>query len=728
MQANLKKRAVTLPNHVGGYPHDDEKQILMTMDEYKLHRWLVSTRQREIMLTAKAREQSAIDEDYYDGDQWDENDKIILQERGQAALVFNEIKPAIDWIIGEEKRKRMDFHVYGRAEDDAETSVVKQKLIKYLSDTNRIGWQRSEAFSEMVKAGKGWTEICVEPDEAGDPKIVFRFVSWRNIVEDSSSKCLDMSDSRYLFRDKIVDLEEACAWFPELTQKLTIASEERDLLETQQIAENYFGSPLSRTGFFSVSQPTMLDMGSRPAIQLYECWYKKYEQVEVLRRKGKKLHGKVYDENNQEHQQAVNSGEYQLFNTARACMRVAIFCDQFLLVDAPSPYEHNRFPFVRRTAYRKSKDNSFYGVIRQIRDVQDDLNKQRSKYIHTINSRRVLIEDGAVDDIELFREEYARPDAVLPVNRLAGIKPEETQQLAEAHVRFSMINSATIRNVSGVTGEQQGLETNTTSGVALRQRAEQGGIITTTLFDNHRLAHQLEGEILLSLIEQFMTDEQVIRIIGDNGKPEYVSINNGSTSITESQADFIMDEEDYRIGVKMALSDRLMDISTRFAQIGQLQIAVSLVIMAFEMQDLPNRERILQQIREMTNMPDPNEPDEQRDARKQAEQAAQQQKQELETRKIMADILRIEGEAKKAQADAGIKEVQDLKEKLLTFEQAIKSAEILQTMPQLGSIVDDLIQNVTNILATQPEQPIQQTQPQAQNLNASIQQPIAEVN
>lgn len=718
MQANLQKRPVTLAVSRGERMRDEESTPESAAN-VALHRWLITTRQRELMLTGKDREQAAIDEDYYDGEQWAEDDKIVLEGRGQAPLVFNELKPAIDWVLGEEKRKRMDFNVYGRAEDDAESAIAKQKLIKYLSDVNRIGWQRSEAFASCVKAGEGWTELCVEPDDAGEPTITFRYVPWRNIVADSSSRELDGSDRRYLFRDKIVDFEEAAAWFPELKTKLYSVAEERDVLENVQMAESYLGSPLNRTGFLGIGNPGMLDMGSRPAIQLYECWYKRYESVEVIRRKGHRLHGKVYNNANEDHLAAIESGVCQVFKTVRASMRVAIFCDKFLIVDCPSPYEHNKFPFVRRTAYRKAKNGATYGLIRQIRDIQDDLNKRMSKAQHALSVRRVTVDPTAVDDMATFVEEVARPDAVLEVNDLNKVRIEEGVQLADAQVALAEKDSIAIRNISGVTGEAQGRETNATSGIAQRQRAEQGGIITTTLFDNNRLAHQLEGEILLSLIEQFMTDEQEIRIIGDNGKPEYISINSpGSTRIADNQCDFIVDEEDYRIGVKAQLSDRLMDIATRFAQIGQPQIATSLVVMAFELQDLPNRERLLSQIREMTNMPDPNEPDDKRMARKEAEAENQRQQRELEMRKVMADILKAEGEAKKAQADAGMKETQDLKEKLIAFEQAMKSAKEMGNTPrELVGMVDDLIQNVTHILAAQPVPPA----PQIQTPPASVQ-------
>ena len=56
-----------------------------------------------------------------------------------------------------------------------------------------------------------------------------------------------------------------------------------------------------------------------------------------------------------------------------------------------------------------------------------------------------------------------------------------------------------------MTGENQGLPTNATSGIAIQARAEQGTIITTMVFDNSSAAHQKRAKLVLSLIEQFMT-------------------------------------------------------------------------------------------------------------------------------------------------------------------------------------------------------------------------------
>ena len=76
----------------------------------KLMEWYQQERERQ----AANRYQMALDEDFYDGLQWSEEDILELEARGQAAYVYNKIKPTIDWVIGTEKRTRIDFKVLPR--------------------------------------------------------------------------------------------------------------------------------------------------------------------------------------------------------------------------------------------------------------------------------------------------------------------------------------------------------------------------------------------------------------------------------------------------------------------------------------------------------------------------------------------------------------------------------------------------------------------------------------
>jgi len=74
----------------------------------KLQEWWTETRQHH----AYNRQEQAVDADFYDGLQWSDDDTLALAERGQAALVFNVTAQHINWLLGTERRTRVDFRVF----------------------------------------------------------------------------------------------------------------------------------------------------------------------------------------------------------------------------------------------------------------------------------------------------------------------------------------------------------------------------------------------------------------------------------------------------------------------------------------------------------------------------------------------------------------------------------------------------------------------------------------
>ena len=90
------------------------KNSLDSSESIALHKRMMVWFDQESARQAANRYQMALDEDYYDNLQWDDDDARVLMERGQAPVVYNEIKNGIDWMIGTERRSRIDFKI-GRA-------------------------------------------------------------------------------------------------------------------------------------------------------------------------------------------------------------------------------------------------------------------------------------------------------------------------------------------------------------------------------------------------------------------------------------------------------------------------------------------------------------------------------------------------------------------------------------------------------------------------------------
>ena len=74
---------------------------------------------------------------------------------------------------------------------------VKGELLKYLSDTNRVPWERSAAFKDDAICGVGWTEETIRADKREEPVMV-KHVPWRQMRWDPFSRSNDLSDARFV--------------------------------------------------------------------------------------------------------------------------------------------------------------------------------------------------------------------------------------------------------------------------------------------------------------------------------------------------------------------------------------------------------------------------------------------------------------------------------------------------------------------------------------------------
>ena len=189
-----------------GDPNDPMETPEIRKELRQLLNWFYYERDRQ----ALNRLEMSMDHLFYDNEQWDVHDAAILRERGQLPLVYNEIAPMVDWLIGTERRTRVDWKILPRTEDDVDSADIKTKVLKYVSDINRVQFARSRAFADAIKGGVGWVDDGVRDDPTQDI-IYSKYEDWRNVLWDSNSYELDLSDARYIFRWRWVDEDIACA-------------------------------------------------------------------------------------------------------------------------------------------------------------------------------------------------------------------------------------------------------------------------------------------------------------------------------------------------------------------------------------------------------------------------------------------------------------------------------------------------------------------------------------
>lgn len=631
------------------HPMDSDE---MREEHRRILQWFYLERDKQ----CENRLQMSMDADAYDNRQWEPEDSEVLADRGQMPLVYNEVAPAVDWLIGTERRTRADWKVLPRSEDDVQGADVKTKALKYISDVNRAPFARSRAFGDTVKVGVGWVDDGVQDDPTQEA-LYSKYEDWRNVLWDSCGYELDLSDSRYLFRWRWVDEDIALAMFPDRARAIQAAIEDVSAYDNDSEHEDdpwYLGEPLSgsRTGVVRAAGTGVSADAVRRRVKLIECQYRKPLSVPIVTDGPWK--GTILPESFRQEYETV----------PRVMMRVhfAVFTEAAMISWAPSGLRHNRFSLTPIWCYRRGRDRLPYGVIRRVRDIQADINKRASKALWLMNTNQIIADEGAVEDWDLAREEVNRPDGVIVKRAGKQFDIRRDTDAASAQVEMMTLGSQSIQKTMGINNENLGRQTNAVSGAAIEARQNQGAVGTTEPFDNLRYAIQVQGEKQLSLAEQFMSEEKIIRLTGEKGKIDWLRINqpevqpDGSVrylnDMTASRADFVVSEQDYAGTLRQVMFDSLNKLSAKLPP----EVSLRVMAIAMEFSDQPNKDEVAKAIREViggnvANGEDATpEQQEQANAQREAIEAQREQamlaleEQRAKVREINARAAQIEAE------------------------------------------------------------------------------------
>lgn len=616
-----------------------------------LHKTLMAHYTRELEIQAPWRREMETDDRYFDGDPWEPRDKALLRERGQEPMVLNLVAQSVNWTTGTERRGRTQHKILPRRKENIRDAEKKTQLFKYLDDINMTDFHWSKAFLDATRSGLGWMEGGVQDEDEGEP-IYERAESWRNIIFDSAATEFDLGDGRYQFRSKWADADIAKAIFHNRTSIIESAcSHAHDYAHgLDRISDSAMDSREELVGLYG-SIADDFGEADRSRLRLIEAWFKVPEMAERV--SGGDFTGELYDPSSRGHVDSVESGRARISRKLTFRMYVAVMTVTGMLWLSPSPYRHNRFPFTPIWSYRNAATGAPYGMIRQMRDAQRDVNKRFSKAQHILNNNRVVMDEGAVDDLDELAEEVARPDGIIVKKQGKDLAITNDRELSAAHIQMMQLSQSMIQSLSGVTDESLGRTTNAVSGKAINARQEQGALATAPLFDNLRIARQFHGEKKLSLIEQFVDEKKEIRIVNKRGVPDYVMLNDGlpENDIARAKADFIISDEDWNATIRQANVAILLDVILKLAPVAP-QLAMVMLDLVIEAMDVPNGEEIVKRVRRVTNMDDPDADPEQPDPEKQARDAAAAEQADLEKRAAEANLSLMEGKAAAEQARA----------------------------------------------------------------------------
>lgn len=299
---------------------------------------------------------------YYHAAQWTSKQIKALNARKQPVVTFNRIARKINGVVGLIERLRQDPKAYPRTPKHEQGAELATAVIRYVLDEQEWKAKSPECAIYGAVDGIGGVEIEISEGDQGDNEIAFDVVNPDSFFYDPRSYKADFSDARYMGVGKWMDFDAAVEMFPDKREEI----EASDGGATELSSE-----PDREQKWFSVT-------GARKMIRVVDCWYRQ------------------------------NGGwRWALYTGSTILMEGDSY-----LVDEKGKTQCRYIMF----SCNVDHDGDRYGFVRNMKSAQDEYNMRRSKGLHIINSRRLMLTKGSVDDVETARREWARPDGVIEVN------------------------------------------------------------------------------------------------------------------------------------------------------------------------------------------------------------------------------------------------------------------------------------------------------------------------
>lgn len=427
--------------------------------------------------TYEARQSSERDRDYYDHKQLTADESAELRKRGQPEVIANRIQPKVNFLVGLEKSQRIDPRAFPRTPAHEQDADGATQALKYVADDQAYDDKRSLVWKNMLIEGAGGIAVSVEPKYGGDELCVkLSRVPWDRMFWDPHSSEPDFADASYLGIVIWMDYDDAVTRWPDSVDALdaTLATAPSDTYDDKPKFSQWADK-------------------KRKRVRVCQIWVNR-------------------------------SGEWHF----------AEFTKGGILKAGPSPYQTDQGESEPELFFQSAyvdRDNNRYGLVRIMISLQDEINKRRSKALHLLNTAQVMYEDGAIDDINNFRQQAARPDGTLKVSPGAmtngAVKIETRVDLATGQVQLLQESKNELDQIgpnATMMGEKAG-GSSSASGKAIIA-SQQGGMMEVgDLLDNLRHLDKRVFRAIWNRVRQFWTGEKWIRITDDERNVKWVGMN-----------------------------------------------------------------------------------------------------------------------------------------------------------------------------------------------------------
>lgn len=442
------------------------------------------------------------------GAQWPDKIRKQREAEGRPVLTINRLPAFIRQVVNDARQNKPQIKVHPVEQGDSDTAEVINGLIRNIEVISNADVAYDTAIESAVGVGWGYWRINLDYacDDTFDKDILIKAVpNVFSIYGDPYSQCADSSDwmtafvidemPEALFRKKFPKAKKVDFTSSAWSQASGWADGERKII---RVAEYWKREEITRT--------------------LVQFTHDQAQGVEIafedeLKERAGQLLGL----------QVIGSRPVKSYKVKQHRMNGVEELDS---TDWPGRY----IPIipVYGDEVNVEGERHFRSLIRDAKDPAKMFNYWRttSTEIVALAPRAPWIgEEGTFSADPNWQTANTQTHAYLEYKQ--GKKPPERQPFSgipAGAIQEALNASDDMKAVMGIYDASLGARSNETSGVAIQTRQREGDISTFHFLDNLSRAIRHTGKVLIDLIPKVYNTERVIRVLGEDGKPDTVRV------------------------------------------------------------------------------------------------------------------------------------------------------------------------------------------------------------
>lgn len=487
-------------------PNDDDVLI-------KARQWFKEASTK----TSDWRTQAQEDYAFYAGDQWSQEDMAILKEQMRPPITFNRCGIIMDAVSGMEIGNRQEVKYIPRETGDSAVNEAMTETARWVRDECDAEDEESEAFKDACICGVGVTNTRLDYIDNQDGMPIVERQDPLSKYWDPNATKRNLADRRYDFSVTEMDADEAEAMFPDFDRgdlhagwaSDYVADQDQTNLQIVDVPDQY-KNPMTR------------DPSTWKTVKIVEMqWWELEPYYRVIDGQS----GQESEFTSEQYAKLRKRAKQADVPIKGIQQKRKVYYKAFLgnVTLEVKELDVKGFTYKFITGKRDRNTNTWFGVMRWLKDPQRWSNKWLSQTIHIYNSNPkggLIAERDAFENPRQAENDYSRPDKITWLNpgAIAGkkidYKPTANFPTGIDHLMQFAISA--IPWVSGVSIETLGLSDRQQAGVVEYQRKQSSMTTLAGLFDSLRQYRKDQGKLLMTFIQTYLPPDTLVRVLGPN--------------------------------------------------------------------------------------------------------------------------------------------------------------------------------------------------------------------